>query len=135
MHSVTVLVIEEGAEAALVGAALAKHSGIRFIDAPNVRSALQRLQSQAEPPALAIVGAGVLAGSLDELLQAPEIRGTPVIGIVVGLSSAAKQRALAAGVREIHERPREWRPYRELIESVVARFTRTGSPPHRGPTS
>ena len=129
------LVIDEGAEAALLCAALAKHCAVRLIDAPDVRSALQRLQSQAQPPALAIVGAGVLAGSVDELLRAPEIRGTPVIGIAVGLSAALRQRALAAGVREIHERPREWRPYSRLIESLVARFTRTGSPPHRGPTS
>ena len=37
---------------------------------------------------------------------------------------AARQRALAAGVREIHDRPSKWHPYSELIGSLVSRFTR-----------
>ena len=41
----------------------------------------------------------------------------------------ARQRALAAGVREIHDRPTEWRPYSALIDSLVARFTPAGLPP------
>ena len=62
-------------------------------------------------------------------------RGIPVVGIAAGLSPAVKKRALGAGVREVHERPSEWRPYSELIDSLLARFIRTGSAPHPGPTS
>lgn len=125
MEPVTVLVIEEGAaEATLIRAALARCE-VRVVESPAERSA---------PIALAIAGAKALAESADEL-KSLKARGIPVIGIAAGLSQAAKRRALAAGVREIHDRPSEWRPYAQLIESVVSPFIRTGSPPHRGPTS
>jgi hypothetical protein len=47
-----------------------------------------------------------------------------VVAVVAELPSAARERALAAGVREIHERPTNWRAYSELIESLVSRFIR-----------
>jgi hypothetical protein len=127
MEPVTVLVIEEGAaEATLIRAALARCTEVQVVESLAERSA---------PIALAIAGPTALAESPNELVKSLEARGIPVIGVVAGLSRAAKKRALAAGVHEIHDRPRKWRPYAELIESVVSRFTRTGSPPHRGPTS
>ena len=43
MEPVTVLVIEEGAEAALVCAALARQPDVRVLDAPDVRRVLKRL--------------------------------------------------------------------------------------------
>lgn len=116
MEPVTVLVIEEGAaEATLIRAALARCE-VRVVESPAERSA---------PIALAIAGAKVLAESPGELVKSLEARGIPVIGVAAGLSKAAKRRALAAGVREIHDRPNEWRPYAELIDSLVSRFTRT----------
>lgn len=134
MEPVTVLVIENGAEAVLVCAALARQPEIRVVDAPDVRRALKRLKLQPMPVALAIVGTAALAKSADELKRLGT-RGIPMIGIAAGLPAAARQRALAAGVREIHERPAKWHPYAELVSSLVSRFTRAGSPPHRGPTS
>jgi CheY-like chemotaxis protein len=124
MQPVTVLVIEDGAEAALVCAALAKQPEIRVVDAPDVRRALKRLKMQPMHVAMAIVGADALTKSADELVKKFETRGIPVIGIATGLPSAAKQRALAAGVREIHDRPAKWQPYSELVGSLVSRFTR-----------
>jgi hypothetical protein len=125
MEPVTVLVIEEGAaEATLLRAALARCE-VGVVESPAERSA---------PIALAIAGAKALAESTDEL-KSLKARGIAVIGIAAGLSKSAKRRALAAGVREIHDRPREWRPYAELIDSLVSRFTRTGSPPRPGQTS
>jgi len=124
MEPVTVLVIEEGAaEATLLRAALARCE-VRVVETLTERSA---------PIALAIAGSKALTKSAK--LKSLEARAIPVIGIAAGLSPAAKRRALAAGVREIHDRPRQWRPYAELIDSLVSRFTRTGSPPRPGQTS
>lgn len=122
MAPVTVLVIEEGAEAALLCAALAKKPEVRVVDAPDVGRALKLLQTQARV-AVAIVGASGLANSA-EVVKALEPRGIPVVGLVHDLAPAARLRALAAGVREVHERPTGWQPYSELIASVVSRFIR-----------
>ena len=126
MEPVTVLVIENAAaEAALIRAALARCTQVRVVDSLGEPSA---------PIALAIAGASALAESTDQL-ETLRARGIPVVGVAAGLSAAVKKRALGAGVREIHERPSEWRPYSELIDSLVARFTRRGSPPRPGRTS
>lgn len=121
MQPVTVLVIEEGPEAALVCVALAKKPEVRVVDAPDVGRALKRLKSKTEQVAVAIVGTSGLAKSA-ELVKKLEARGIPIVGVVHDLPSAVKQRALAAGVREIHERPNRWRPYSKLIDSLVSRF-------------
>lgn len=127
MEGATVLVIEESAaEAALVAAAFALRPEVRVVDAPNAREAAERLQSPPSRVVLAIVGAAALAAPPVTLLGLLGAQHIPVVGIAAGLSAADKQRALEAGVREVHERPREWRPYSELIESVAGRFIRTG---------
>lgn len=134
MEPVTVLVIEEGAaEAALVCAALALQPTVRVIDAPDVERAMERISGA--PVGLAIAGARALMRSPEKLVSQLGSKGIPVIGIAAGLEPKAKQRALAAGVREIHDRPGEWRPYSELVGTLVGRFIRTDSPPRRGPTS
>jgi len=111
MRPASVLVIEEGAEATLVRAALAKQPAVRVLEAPDSQSRV----------ALAIAGARALNKSAEELKKL-EARGIPVVAIVPKLTPAARQRALAAGAREIHERPREWQSYSKLIESLVGRF-------------
>ena len=115
MKPLGVLVIEQGAEAALMCAALAKRPDVRVLEARDVRGALERLKS--ERAALAIVGTGALN-------EAKELhaRGITVVAVVADLPTAARERALAAGVREIHDRPNAWQPYSELIESLVSRF-------------
>ena len=112
MEPLTVLVIAEGAEATLLHAALARCE-VRVAESPAERSV-----------ALAIAGAKALSESPDELVKRLEPRRIEVVGIAVGLSQKARKRALAAGVREIHSRPRKWRPYSELVQSVVERFAR-----------
>lgn len=134
MEPVTVLVIEEGvAESALVCAALALQPTVRVIDAPDIERALERIAGA--PIGLAIAGARALTRSPEKLVSKLGAQGIPVVGIVAGLEPKARQRALAAGVREIHERPGEWRPYSELVGSLVGRFIRTDSPPRPSPTS
>lgn len=134
MDPVTVLVIEEGAaEAALVCAALALHPTVRVIDAPDIERALERISSG--PVGLAIAGARALSRSPEKLVSQLGAKGIPVVGIAAGLEPKVRERALAAGVREIHDRPGEWRPYSELVGTLVGRFIRTDSPPRPGRTS
>jgi len=123
MEPVTVLVIEEGAEATLVCAALARQPEVRVLDAPDVGGALTRLKTEVTPVAFAIMGPATLAKCTGKWVKTLETRGIPVVGIALGLPAADRQRALAAGVREIHDRPAEWKPYSELIDSLLARFT------------
>jgi ketopantoate hydroxymethyltransferase len=120
MDRAAVLVIEEGAEATLVCAALALRPELTVLDAPDVAAALARLGPGGV--ALAIAGGAALSGSPHDLVQALGARGIPVIGVAAGLAPQARQRALAAGVREIYDRPAEWRPYAALIGTLVARF-------------
>ena len=122
MGAVTVLVIEEGAEAALVCAALAKQPDVRVLDAPDVRRALKRLDEGPGRVAVAIVGAAALAKS-GEVVKKLGLRGIPVVGVASGLAPAERQRALDAGVKEIHDRPAQWQPYSELIGTLVSRFS------------
>jgi CheY-like chemotaxis protein len=129
---VGVLVIEEGAEAALVCAALARRPEVRVLESSDAAAALERLAGQ--PVALAIAGSRVLADSADELVKALAARGIPVVGLAASFAPAARKRALAAGVREIHERPADWPAYAALVDSLVGRFTGTDSAPRPGRT-
>ena len=132
----SVLVIEENAaEAALVAAALALRPEVQVLDAPDLQGALQRLQAPAAPVGLAIVGARALGASTAELVSRLGAKGIPVVAITGGLAANVRQKALDTGVREVYERPSEWRAYAELIESVMSRFIRTDSPPRPGRTS
>jgi len=136
MQQVTVLVIEEGeAEAALVCAALARSPQVQVVDAPDLGNALERQEKEPAPLALAIAGTTALAGSAEELVKRLGARGIPVIGVTAGLPPAARRRALAAGVREIHDRPAQWQPYAELIGALVSRFIPAGLPPRPDRTS
>jgi hypothetical protein len=134
MEPVTVLVIEErAAEAALVCAALALQPAVRVVDAPDVERAVERISDATV--GLAIAGARALTRAPEKLVSTLGAKGIPVVGIAPGLDPKARERALAAGVREIHDRPGEWRPYSELVGSLVGRFIRTDSPPPPGRTS
>ena len=131
MGRATVLVIEQGAEAGLVCAALAMRPELQVVGAEDVAGALERLEREPGV-ALAIAGAAALReGMLERLGE----RGIPVVGLAADVAPEVRRRALAAGVREIHERPRRWQPYSELVDSLVARFIPAGSPPRPGPTS
>src|SRR5688572_4314750 len=96
---VTVLVMEESAaESGLVRAALARCLEVRVVESAD---------ESTGPIALAIAGSTALKELAGELKRLDD-RGIPVVGIAAGLSPSVKQRALAAGVREIHDRPLEW---------------------------
>jgi CheY-like chemotaxis protein len=125
MQPVTVLVIGAGPETTVIRAALAKQPEVRVVEVRHAREAFKLLETQSAPLALAIACPALLRTPVDELLNTLQARGIPLVGIAAGLSPEAKQRALAAGVKEIHDRPRDWPAYAELIEDVIRRFTRT----------
>ena len=124
------LVIEQGAEAGLVCAALAMRPELQVVGAPDVAEALQRVEREPGV-ALAIAGAAALGEGMLERLG----ERIPVVGLAADVAPEVRRRALAAGVREIHERPRRWQPYSELVDALVARFIPADSPPRPGPTS
>jgi hypothetical protein len=126
-----VLVIEQGAEAGLVCAALAMRPDLDVVGAPDVAGALERIEREPGV-ALAIAGASALN---EATLQRLGERGIPVVGLAADVAPDVRRRALAAGVREIHERPRRWQPYSELVDALVARFIPAGSEPRPDRTS
>jgi|SRR5687768_7816025 CheY-like chemotaxis protein len=123
MRSTTVLLIADDNEATVLAAALAKRPDVRVIEAPDGPHAIRLVETQAAP-ALAIGTAAVLAKPVDELVKILDARGIPLIVVAAGLPPMVKQRALAAGVREIHDRPRDWSAYSELIETATRRLIR-----------
>ena len=129
------MIEENAAEAALVAAALALRPEVQVVDAPDLSGALERLQAPAAPFGLAIVGARALAASTAELVGRLGAKGVPVVAIAAGLAADARQKALDTGVREVYDRPNEWRAYADLIELVMSRFIQTDSPPRPTRTS
>jgi CheY-like chemotaxis protein len=124
MQSIPVLLIADDNEATVLAAALAKRPELHVIEAPDGPRAIKLLETQAAAPALAIGTAAVLAKPVDALVKILDARGIPLIVVAVGLSAKVKQRALAAGVREIHDRPTDWPAYSELIETATRRLIR-----------
>ena len=133
----TVLLIEDSAaEVTLVCAALARRRPkVVVLEAPHARDAIQRLKQSPDRVGLVIAGSRALAEAPGELIGTLKSEGIPVVGVAPGLSPAEKQRAIAAGVHEIHDRPAEWLLYSELLNSLLTRFIRADSAPRPGPTS
>lgn len=104
-------------EAILACAALALRPEVVVLHAEDLREASDLLGGA--PVALAILGKQAL-GSVDgPTLQAFVSGGVPVVGLGVNLPEPLRKQALAAGVRQVHERPREWRAYRSLISGLL----------------
>lgn len=123
MQPVTVLIIADNAEMTLICAALAKCPQVRVIAAHDARQAIKLLKVEAAArPALAIAGNEALTKSAEPLVKNLQARDIPLIAVAAGLSEKARQRALAAGVKEIHDRPSDWQIYAELIQAVIRRF-------------
>ncbi|MGQ0543743.1 MAG: hypothetical protein ACT4P3_00205 [Betaproteobacteria bacterium] len=112
-----ILVESSPVEAILAQAALALRPEVTVLQAEDLRSASDLLGGA--PVALAILGKEALRAADGRSLQAFVSGGVPVVGLGVNLADAVRRQALAAGVREVHERPREWRAYRSLIGAIV----------------
>jgi DNA-binding NtrC family response regulator len=122
MQPVTILLIADDMEATVMCVALAKRRDVRVIEAPNPRHAIKLLEKQDGAPTVAISGTAALAKNAHGLVKILEARRIPLVVIAGGLSEKAKQRALGAGVKEIHERPRDWHTFSKLIDAVISRF-------------
>ena len=119
-REVILLIESDPAEAVLASAAVALRSDVEVLRAPNRRAAADMLGEA--PVGLAILGRQAIGSADPTLLQAFVSGGVPVVGLGVALGEAERQRALAAGVREVHERPREWPAYRTLIARLLSEW-------------
>ncbi len=119
-REVILLIESDPAEAVLASAAVALRSNVEVLRAPNLRAAADMLGEA--PVGLAILGRQAIGSADPTLLQAFVSGGVPVVGLGAALGEAERQRALAAGVREVHERPREWPAYRTLIARLLSEW-------------
>jgi len=137
-----VLLIENSrAESTLACAALALRPEIAVLTVSDVPAAIDLLQKGGgvSEVGIAILGRDAIgrpAGKLVEALSRAG-RAVPVIGIAAGLRESDRKRALAAGVRAVYDRPRDWKSYAGVMQSLLAEWlaTRKDSAPRRGRTS
>ena len=137
-----VLLIESSrAESTLACAALALRPEIAVLTVSDVPAAIDLLQKGGgvSEVGIAILGRDAIgrpAGKLVEALSRAG-RAVPVIGIAAGLRESDRKRALAAGVRAVYDRPRDWKSYAGVMQSLLAEWlaTRKDSAPRRGRTS
>jgi hypothetical protein len=112
-----ILVETSPVEAILACAALALRPEVMVLQAQDLREASDLLGGA--PVALAILGKQALGSADGRSLQAFVSGGVPVVGVGVNVPESMRRQALTAGVREVHERPREWRAYRSLIGGLL----------------
>jgi len=127
MSQPAVILVETSVvEAVLACAALALRPEVMVLQAEDLREASDLLGGA--PVALAILGKEALGAADGRTLQAFVSGGVPVVGLGVNLPESVRRQALAAGVREVHERPREWHAYRSLVGGLLDSLlpTRTG---------
>jgi hypothetical protein len=125
-QTAVILVESSPVEAILACAALALRPGVLVLQAEDLREAGDMLGDA--PVTLAILGKQALGSADGRSLQAFVSGGVPVVGVGVNVPDAVRRQALAVGVREVHERPREWQAYRSLIADLLDEVlpTRTG---------
>ncbi len=125
-QTAVILVESSPVEAILACAALALRPGVLVLQAEDLREAGDMLGDA--PVALAILGKQALGSADGRSLRAFVSGGVPVVGVGVNMPDAVRRQALAAGVREVHERPRQWQAYRSLIAGLLDEVlpTRTG---------
>ena len=127
MSQPAVILVETSVvEAVLACAALALRPEVMVLQAEDLREASDLLGGA--PVAVAILGKEALGAADGRTLQAFVSGGVPVVGLGVNLPESVRRQALAAGVREVHERPREWHAYRSLVNGLLDSLlpTRTG---------
>jgi len=116
-----ILVIDDEHEAALISSAIALHAPhLRVRTVPGWRAGLPYLKDQNEQRMLVILGARAVREASAAI---PYLNGSfrrmTVVGLAAGLNAAAKQSALAAGVRAVHERPASWPAYCRAVRDIV----------------
>lgn len=66
-------------------------------------------------PCVVILGYRALR---DAAGKAERIR-LPVVGFAANVTDGDRRRALAAGIRQVYERPAAWRPFCDVLETVL----------------
>lgn len=119
-----VLLVEDTpSDASLAGIAIAlRHPRVRVHDAPGLVDALRFLEAH-DKPVVVILGWRAL-----KEVSAP-LRGT-FVGFASDVGELNRERALAAGVLAIYDRPVQWREFCDALEKLLERHLRvhqTGS--------
>ncbi|HZM37386.1 MAG TPA: hypothetical protein VFC18_23205 [Burkholderiales bacterium] len=112
-----ILVERRPVEAILASTALSHRREILVLRAEDLSSAAAMLDTL--PVALGILGKEALDAADAPTLQAFSRAGVRLVGLGIHLAESLREKALAAGVQEVHERPREWRAYRSLVGELV----------------
>jgi|SRR5712692_4376721 len=142
MGNAMVLLIENSqAECTLACAALALRPEVAVLAVKDVPAAIDLLQKRdgESEVEIAILGRDAIGGSAGKLIEALSRAGReiPVIGIAAGLRESDRRRALAAGVRAVYDRPRDWKSYSGFMQNLLTEWlaTRKDSLPRPGRTS
>lgn len=111
-----VLLVEDtpsDADLAAIAIAL-RHPGVRVHEANGIKDALSAL-ARRHGPTVVVLGWRALREVPAELPRG----GARFIGFATGMSEKETERALAAGVESICERPQEWRAYCDALERLL----------------
>jgi DNA-binding NtrC family response regulator len=118
-----VLIVDENLhEAALVTSAVRLHDArLEVSTVPDAQAAFHYLRDAKRR--LVILGARAIAEG-PALLTRPHGAGArhPMVGIAPEILPGVRERALAAGLREVHQRPAGWPEYRELVREILDRW-------------
>lgn len=133
-----VLLIENSqAESALACAALALRPETAVLTVSDVPAAIDLLQKGegASEVGIAILGRDAIGGSAGKLIEALSRAGRaiPVIGVAAGLRESDRRRALAAGVRAVYDRPRDWKSYSGFMQNLLTEWLATRKDSARPP--
>ncbi|HKX38719.1 MAG TPA: hypothetical protein VJN20_08705 [Burkholderiales bacterium] len=112
-----ILVESRPVEAILASTALSHRRELLVLRAETLPLATRMLKDV--PVALGILGKEALEAADGEKLEAFARERVPLVGLGIYLAEALRAHALAVGVQEVHERPREWRAYRSLVSELV----------------
>lgn len=125
-REVILLIENDPTEAVLATAAVALRSDAEVVRVPDLPAAARLLGRSRV--GLAILGRQAISAAEPGLLQGFVSGGVPVIGVGPALADADREKALAAGVTQVHERPQQWPAYRVLVARLLAEWlpTRTG---------
>jgi CheY-like chemotaxis protein len=121
----SVLVIDENQhESTLAASAIAlRHPGIQVKAVQSVGAALRYLQDAAAPR-LVILGRKALDEAATLLNAVPAV---PIVGLAAELHAAARDRAIAAGVQAIYDRPPSWPEYRDVVTEILRDWLGSGT--------
>ena len=116
-----VLVIDDEHEATLISSAIALHAPqLRVRAVSGWRAGLAYVGDNKGSRMLVILGeAAVREASQAMPLLNGSLKGLTVVGLAAGVGAAAKEHALAAGVRAVHERPASWAAYAQTVRDIL----------------